>query len=287
MPIHTGVITRFGRLTGAALVLVLAGSPRAAEPPRATTYTIAVVPNQPALVLDRVWTPFVERLAKDSGVALQLKLYERLATFQEDCAEGRPDLIYSAPNMFFEAHRAQRYAAFVRGRRMLSGVVFVRRDSPLRSLADLDGKTIAFVGPKNLCAVISRHAVSTSGVAIKYNATFSGSTVNVAKMVAMGKADAGATLDESLVRDAPELTAELRTLLQTPPFASHPIAAHPRVPQEVRERIVSAALALAGSEEGRRLLAGVKLADPVRAETRVDYGAFDAIDLAPLRTQGH
>lgn len=287
MPTHTGFITRFGRLAAAALALGLAGAPRAAEPPRAAPYTIAVVPNQPALVLDRTWTPFVERLAKDSGVPLQLKLYERLATFQDDCADGRPDLIYSAPNMFFEAHRAQRYAALLRGRRMLSGVIFVRRDSPFRSVADLDGKTIAFVGPKNLCAVISRHAVSTSGVSIRYNATFSGSTVNVAKMVAMGKADAGATLDVSLVSDAPELMDELRVLLQTPSFASHPIAAHPRVPKEVRERIVSATLALAESEEGRRLLAGVKLANPLRAETRADYGAFDAIELAPLHAQGH
>jgi ABC-type nitrate/sulfonate/bicarbonate transport system substrate-binding protein len=38
----------------------------------------------------------------------------------------------------------------VRGSTQLSGVIFVRRDSPIRTVRDLEGKEVAFVGAKNL-----------------------------------------------------------------------------------------------------------------------------------------
>ena len=94
-------------------------------------------------------------------------------------------------------------------------------------------------------------------------------------MVVLGKADAGAALSVSLAQDAPEAADELRVILQTHPVAPHPLAAHPRVPAAVRERIAAATLALAGSAEGRALLAAVRLADPVRADYGRDYLLFD------------
>jgi phosphonate transport system substrate-binding protein len=243
--------------------------------------TLAVVPNRPALALHKSWSPFVAALQAETGLRIELKLYERLAPFLEAGKAGVPDLLYAAPNMYFEAHRAQGYVPLVRGSQKFSGLVFVRKDAPYRTVKDLHGKVIAFVGPSNLCAVITRHALATTGTTIDYNATFSGSTINVANMVAIGKADAGATLDVSLATDAPELLGQLRTILETPPFAPHPLAAHPRVAPETRERIALAVLRLAGSPAGKRLLAEVRLADPVRADHERDYMTFDAIDLAP------
>jgi hypothetical protein len=43
-------------------------------------------------------------------------------------------------------------------------------------------------------------------------------------------------------------------------------------------------LRIAGSEGGRRLLAEVRLADPVRADHERDYTGFDAIALDTTRT---
>lgn len=262
------------RLAAASLFLAVAGSARAEDP---RGYTLAVVPNLPALTLHKAWSPFVERLSTETGIRIDLKLYERLGTFLEESVQGKPDFIYSAPNMFWEAYRAEGYVPLFRGSRPLSGVVFVRKDSPYRTVQDLRGKRVAFVGPKNLCAVITRHALAKSGTPIEYSATFSGSTINVATMVALRKAEAGATLDASLISDAPELAKELRIILQTDPIAPHVVAAHPRVSPLVRERVTAAALALAATEDGRALLAAAKLASPVRAELERDYGLFETI----------
>lgn len=258
----------------------LAGGGRAAD---GASLLLAVAPNRPPVVLSQAWSPFAAELSRAIGMRVELKLYERVGAFVADCEAGAPDLIFAAPNVFFLSHRAQGYLPLVRGRAMLKGVVFVRKDSPLTSVRDLHGKTIAFVGPRTICSVLTRQAMASSRTALDFNASFAGSTVNVVKAVELGKADAGATLDGSLVTEAKDDLDQLRIILETPPVAPHPLAAHPRVPPEVRERIAAAVLAMAGSEEGRRLLAGVRLSEPIRASYERDYRVLESAGFEHLR----
>jgi phosphonate transport system substrate-binding protein len=262
---------------------LIAGPARAADP---APLKLAVVPNLPPVTLHKLWTPFVERLSRDTGLPIALKLYDRVGVFLDECDAGSPDLLFAAPNMFFLSHRKQGYVPLVRSERKLVGTIFVRKESPYRTIADLRGKSIAFVGPRNICSVITRHALATAGTPIDFNASFTGSTVNVAKSVLLGKADAGATLDGALVTDVADALPELRTILETPPVASHPLAAHPRVPPDVRERIAQAILALARTEDGQKLLASVRLASPIRADFDRDYRLFDDVDFEALDRQG-
>jgi phosphonate transport system substrate-binding protein len=270
------------KLAAALLAIAVAVAARGAEE---KALVLAVVPNKPPVALHKAWSPFVAELSRAAGVRIELKLYDRVDIFWADCNAGVPDLLYAPPNMFFLLHRKQGYLALVRARAMLTGVIFVRKDSPLTSIRELHGKTIAFVGPKNICSVLTRHALATSGTPVEFNASFSGSTLNVAKAVLLGKAEAGATLDGALVADGGDTLDQLRPIFETPPVASHPLAAHPRVPREVRERIAAAVLALAGSDEGQRLLAGVRLSDPIRADYARDYRSFDSVDFERLERQ--
>jgi phosphonate transport system substrate-binding protein len=250
------------------------------------TYTLAVIPNLPAVTLHKNWTPFVEQLSKDIGARIELKLYDKIGTFLGESEDGIPDFIYSAPNMFFLAYQKQKYVPLVRSSLMLTGQVFVRKDSPYKNLKDLQGKTIAFVGPKNVCSVITRHAMMTGAGTIDYTTAFSGSTVNVAKSVLLGKADAGASLDISIMNDVPEMKGEFRTLLETEKIASHPLAAHPRVPKAVREAMTRAILAMDKTDPGKKLLAAVKLKNPIGADYKRDYSLFADVDFDRLDKQG-
>jgi phosphonate transport system substrate-binding protein len=266
----------------AVLSAALALSARAAAP---DPLVLAIVPNRPPVEVHRAWTPFVERLSRDAGVRIELKLYERTATFVDDCDAGVPDLVFASPNMFFVSHRKQGWLPLVRGSASLRGVVYVRSDSPYQSVQDLQGKTIAFVGPYNLCSILVRSALTREGTPIEFRPEFLGSAINVAKSVLLGKADACATLDGEVLVGAEVDPADLRALFKTPPVASHPLAAHPRVPAAVRERIASVVLGMAATEEGRRLLASVRLADPVRASFDRDYQVFDEVDFERLARQ--
>jgi phosphonate transport system substrate-binding protein len=264
----------------AVLIAAAAWTARGAEP---RGYTLAVVPTMPAVTLHKAWTPFVQLLSKELDAPVELKLYEQLSSFLEESDAGRPDFLFTAPNMFFQSWVRQRWVPMVRGSRTLSGIVFVKKDSPYRTIADLQGRTIAFVGPRNLCSLITRQAMATSGTALDYNASFSGSTINVAKMVLIGKADAGVTLDASLALEAGEgMMKELRVILETPPYAPHPLAAHPRVPPAVREKVAAATLRLTETGEGRRLLADMRMGNPVRADFTRDYRRFEEVDFERL-----
>lgn len=237
-------------------------------------FILAVVPNQPALTLHKAWAPFVDRLSREIGAPVNLKLYDTMPSFLAECESGRPEFIYISPNLFFLVHKKQKYIPLVRSSLKFRGQVFVRKDSPYHKVRDLKGKTIAFIGPSNVCSVLTRHSLALGQGSIDYNAQYSGSSINVAKSVILGKVDAGAMLDASLLADLPERD-QIRVIMETKAIAPHPLAAHSRVSPAIRDSVVHAVLAMARSESGRSLLASVKLAAPLQADFKKDYAHFD------------
>lgn len=267
------------------LVLLLLVALPCSSPAAERVYTLAVVPNLPAVTLHKNWRPLVEYLSKEAGVRIELKLYDKINTFLADSQAGQADFLYAPPNMFYLAYQKQKYIPLVRSSHMIRGQVFVRKDSPYTKVNELRGKTIAFVGPKNVCSVITRHSMLTGQGAIDYNVSFSGSTINVAKSVLVGKADAGATLDTSMMNDLPEMRKEFRVILETERMAPHPFAAHPRVPKKLQELVTAALLRLDESDQGRKILDTVKLTKPIRADYNRDYSIFAKVDFERLDKQ--
>lgn len=248
-------------------------------------YTLAIIPNQPAVTLNKSWGPLVEHLSRELGIKIELKLYDKLNTFIEETKAGQADLIYSSPNLYYLAYQKQKYIPLVRSSTLFRGRVFVRKDSPYTKVSDLRGKSIAFVGPKTICAVMAQQAIKSDQENIEYNSTYGGSSMNVAKSVFLGKSDAGATLDVSTMNDSPEMMNEFRTLLETEKIAPHPLAAHPRVPKKLQEEITAAILALNSSENGKKILEATKLTGPVKADFKRDYSFFDQYPFAILEKQ--
>lgn len=253
-------------LAGFACSCMMAGAGRA--------YTLAVIPSLSPVALHKAWTPLVRELSRETGLALELKLYGTFPEFLADCEAGGPDFIYISPNLYYLVHEKQKYLPLVRSSVEISGLVFVRRDSSCQKVRDLRGRTIAFVGPKNVCSVITRYALATGEGDIDYNASFNGSTINVAKSVLLGKADAGAILDAKQAGDFVEKNPDFRVLLKTPKIAPHPLVAHSRVPGADREAVIRAVFALEATAPGHALLEGVGLGQPTGADFQRDYAFF-------------
>lgn len=117
---------------------------------------------------------------------------------------------------------------------------------------------------------------------LDFQPLYSGSSANVFKTVEVGKAAAGATLDTDFAALPAEDAARFRTILTTPPLASHPFVAHPRVPAAVREAIAIALLSIGADPANREFLAVIRLADPVRADYARDYRSLEAVDVRGL-----
>ncbi len=137
-----------GMLCLTAAVLMLGTIPSSAD--QKDPYVLAVIPSGPPVATHALWTPFVERLSRDTGIPLRLKVYEKMSDFENDILRGVPDFIFASPFQAVIAHEKQGYIPLVHSSKLVSAELFVRSDSPIRTVNDLSGKTIAFVGNKNL-----------------------------------------------------------------------------------------------------------------------------------------
>lgn len=113
-------------------------------------YTLAVVPQLPAVTMYTNWIPLVEELSRETGIPLKLKVYERMEDFEAAFETGGPDFLYASPTQTVLARTSQGYIPLVRGSRLISGMLVVRKDSPYHEARDLQGRLIGFVGKRNL-----------------------------------------------------------------------------------------------------------------------------------------
>ena len=250
-------------------------------------YDFGVMPLAPPVAMHTLWVPFIERLSRDTGLDFRLKVYDKMSDFEQDISRGGPDFIFANPLQAVVAHEAQGYVPLVRGSRRVSVELFVRRDSPIRTVDDLANRKIALVGNKNFCSILVRHVVSKEQRGkLNFFHEFSGSTDNVIKSVILGKVDAGAVFVPDLEMKPKEIREQLRPLLVTRKIAPHPICAHPRVSRSVQEAVKRAVLAVAATPEGAELLKKIRLPSPVAANYEKDYKSLETIDVKGLSDWG-
>lgn len=248
-----------------------------AAPAQAGDYLLAVVPQFSPAASHREWKPFAERLARDTGHPVSVRVYRTFDEFETDLTNGVPDLVYLNP---YHQIRARSYIPLVRdGSRQLSGVLVVRRDSPAKSVRDLDGQHIGFPNPNAFAASLYMRALLQEKEKIRYTPHYYTSHANVYRHVIVGSVAAGGGVNVTFARERPETRSELRVLYETPGTAPHPLSAHPRLPETARAAIIAAVLRMQNDEAGRRLLRNVEIHKPVRANYARDYAPLEQLHL--------
>jgi phosphonate transport system substrate-binding protein len=250
-------------------------------------YTIAVNPMAPPVDMHTQWMPLVERLSRETGFEFKLKVYDTMSDFESDIWGDGPDFIFVSPIQIVVAHARHRYAPLVRGEKPVAIRLFVRADSPIKTVDDLSGKKIAFVGNKNLCSVYVRHLLNIQKDTLSYLEEYTGSTKNVIKSVLLGKNDAGSVFVPELEREAEAVRQQMRGILDSSEIAPHPLCAHPRVPEKVQNDVKRIVLAIGRTPEGAELLKTIRLPSPVAADYRRDYKALEQVDVIGLTNWGH
>ena len=69
---------------------------------------------------------------------------------EEEMKLGEADFVFSTPPHVVLAHQSQRYQPLVRGSHTIAGVLFTRKNSAVKTLADLNNKEVAFIGSRNV-----------------------------------------------------------------------------------------------------------------------------------------
>jgi len=268
------------------LAMLVAGTAWPASAGQRVVYTLAVIPSAPPVTLHKRWTPYVERLSRETGAEFRLKHYEKMAEFERDIWNGVPDFIFSSPTQVVVAHKSHGYIPLVRSGKEVAVGLYVPADSPIRSIDDLAGKKVSFVGNKNLCSVYVRHLLGKQKNKLSFTNEYAGSSRNVIINVIRGRSDAGAVFVPELERESEDTRKQLREILMTPEIAPHPLSAHPRVPRTVRERVKQATFAMAATQEGAELLKSLMLGGAIAAEYEKDYQSLELIDVKGLTNWG-
>ncbi len=243
------------------------------------TYTLSVVPQFTPVDIGLRWTPLLQRLEAETGYGFQLRLVDKIPRFETDFQSGAPDLLYLNPYHMVMAAKSQGYLPLVRGSDPLQGILVVDKTSPIKRLEDLDGKLLAFPAPNAFGASLYLRALLIEKAGIRFTTDYVGTHQNVYRRVIMGEAAAGGGIDATLAKEPAALRNRLHVVFTTPGVAPHPLAAHPRVPRGVREKIVAALLKLDRDPAGRKLLADVELDKVVAADYVRDYLPLENLEL--------
>lgn len=145
------------------------------------------------------------------------------------------------------------------------GIVLVRKDSGIGSVADLRGKTISFPAPTALAAtMMPLFYLQEQGLDVNAGITrlFAGSQESSIMSVWLRRSAAGATWPppwEAFSLKSPEVAAGLRVLFQTPPLVNNALVVRDDVPPEVLARVSALLFGLHEHPEGRQLLAALPL----------------------------
>jgi phosphonate transport system substrate-binding protein len=181
-------------------------------------------------------------------------------------------------NPYLVLENPQGYIPLVRDAVPVFGILVVRKDSPIRSPADLEGATIAFPAPNAIGASLLIRAELTRKFKIHFNPTYVKSHTATYLSVVQGLAAAGGGVQKTLDEQQESVRDQLRIVHTTRPFLTHPVAAHPRVPADVREAVRAAFLAMAASPEGAQLLRDVPMARAIQTSAR-DYEPLRELSL--------
>ena len=241
---------------------------------------LSVVPRSPPPETHREWSPFVERLSRDIGRPVALKIFSGISEYEQFTQSGRADLTFSNPYEFVQLHKRLGFIPLVRDdAERLSGALVVRSNDTLQSIRELDGQIIAFPHPNAFGASLYMRALLTTEFGIRFTPTYVSTHGNVYRSVILEKARAGGGVNVTLNKEPPAVRNQLRVLYETPALAPHPLSAHPRISAGLREKIQAAILRMADDEAGKAILARVTLTKPVRADYARDYQVLERLHL--------
>ncbi|MDH5326941.1 MAG: phosphate/phosphite/phosphonate ABC transporter substrate-binding protein [Gammaproteobacteria bacterium] len=248
------------------------------------TYVLARAPQRSHVKTVKDWEPFAEFLRTKTGADIRLKVYDSRDHFEHDLLQGKVDLVYANPGYLIAAKELIDYQPLVRsGKRKLTGIIVTRKSSGINSLQDLSNKTLAFPDKNAFAASLYVRSI-LDNENIPFQAEYVNGHDNVYRNVANGKFIAGGGVYRTLDREPTALRTQLQVIYETPGMSPHPLFAHPRVPKNLRDRIVQIILAMPEDTKNAIILERIKIHHPVKADFQTDYASIRSLALQMYKT---
>lgn len=274
MNIHSSVVVRSWTCILTLMLLIGTYTSSAGQ-----TLRFGVVPQFDARRIQTIWQPVLDALEEQSGLHFELVGSSSIPEFEKQLQDGDFDFAYMNPYHLLKANKSHGYMPLVRDvGRTLHGIVVVRKDSPVQSVQDLDGKSVAFPAPNALGASLLPRTEFGEIYKISILPEYVRNHSSVYLNVVTGQTVAGGGVQKTLQAQPANIRDALRIIYKTPEVAPHPAAVHPRVPDSTRDKVREAFLQLGSTPGGQKLLSGIPVKQ-IGLATMEDYETLDKIGL--------
>jgi phosphonate transport system substrate-binding protein len=232
------------------------------------TLSFAVVPQQSASKLARLWTPILDQVSKQIGVRILFKTAKDIPTFEKRLAKGEYDIAYMNPYHYTVYSINPGYQAIAKAKdKKIKGIIVVKKNSSITDIQQLSGHTLAFPAPAAFAAtVLPRAYFSHQKMDVKER--YVSSHDSVYRAVAKDLFVAGGGVLRTLKNLKPEIREQLKILWTSKAYTPHAIAVHPRLKQSLQKKLQSALSTLHQTKKGNDIIKNLKLKGFSKAEDK-------------------
>ena len=205
-----------------------------------------------------MWSPILQYIEKNSDISLRFATTRNINTFEKRIESGKYDIAYMNPYHYTVSHESQGYNAFAKAKKKrLKGIIVVLKDSPYRSIKDLENSELAF--PSNAFAANLVPTAVLSKANLSFSSKYVSSHDSVYRNIARGRYPAGGGVLRTFKNTSPEYRDKLRILWKSNGYTPHAFAAHPRVPKSIVEKLQKAFIKMDQDPRGKALLKKIRL----------------------------
>lgn len=244
-----------------ALLLLIASLAQAAA--AKPTLVFGVFPYVTAGKLVESHNPLRAYLESKLRQPVELVTAPDFAEFVSRTANGEYDLILTAPHLGRLAEKRDGYARVVKTAHPVQGVFLARRDSSIRSVADLKGKTIMIAQPPSVVYQMAVDHLQRNGLTPAKDVTVVATRTHNNALYApyRREADAAATGLMLWSKAEPSARAEQVEIGRTLSVPGFMIMAHPRMPAAKIKCVRALLLDFRNTPEGRAYFEATEFID--------------------------
>lgn len=213
------------------------------------TVYFGVIPRDNPRIMYEKYQPLLDYLATKTPYAYELVLKKNYEETVNSLGSGEVDLALLGPLTYLEAHSKYGAISILKpkggdGTSSYRSVIIKKKDSPVKDLSELKGKSVAFASTKSTSGnLIPRYLLASSGIHLSDLSSYANFDYHdsVVKAILKGQYAAGAVRD-SVAKKYMKLGIE--TIAESERIPTGPLVAGPGTPYAVIENIRKALLEL-------------------------------------------
>ena len=228
---------------------------------------IGLIPEQNIFKQLERYQPLAAYLSRKTGAKVTLKILRRYGNIIDNFTSEGLDGAFFGSFTYALAHAKLGVEVVARPMALdntstYHGLIFVRKDSGIRSFRDMKGKRFAFVDRATTAgyllpvAYFHNHGVSNCGTYLK-ECYFAGTHEDAIEEVLNKKAEIGAaknTVFDRLAKANPRIREELVVLTESPEVPENGLALRKNIDESLRSRLKKSLLEMHEDPEGKKVL---------------------------------